>query len=478
MWANPWGGGGPIQQSAFQGMPNDQVDWAALAKQWIAQRETVAEHPPAMPIGGAPPPPPPPANGGPGGDDMDIEGDNENNSQDSNSYDYNSQGWGWNGAPNWNVNMAAGWGVNLGEGSKNPQSFDYSHQGNFPPAFDYNHGGDQFNFQGSGGDYNQYWEGQDNTPTPPGTEDENSGLDAAKRKTLPAWIREGLEKMEREKQKKMERERIEQEKKEAEKREQAEKEAMDDMTNDGEPHVPKKSRFDSDDEEDQSSLPPTPVKDRSRSPEQVKRRSPSPQEFKSEEEKQMEFMMKVRKMLTEILLDVTNSEIKSVCKEVYLKEKSRASKAPAKQLTKSTALASLTGLGLTGYGSDSDEEEEEEEEPDSDEDLEERIRQKKEAFERKIKEAGIYDEDELEPEAPKIFKDPISDKHSYPFQNKYNGIPGLDVKSEPESSSKDSKGKTERPAEKTKKAKKSRPTSSSSSSASGSSSESDSDSSK
>lgn len=48
--------------------------------------------------------------------------------------------------------------------------------------------------------------------------------------------------MEREKQKKMERERIEQ-KKEAEKREQAEKEAMDDMTNDGEPHVPKKSRF-------------------------------------------------------------------------------------------------------------------------------------------------------------------------------------------------------------------------------------------
>lgn len=72
------------------------VDWAALAKQWIAQRETVAEHPPAMPIGGAPPPPPPPANGGPGGEDMDIEGDNENNSQDSNSYGnmpvYQSQG--------------------------------------------------------------------------------------------------------------------------------------------------------------------------------------------------------------------------------------------------------------------------------------------------------------------------------------------------------------------------------------------------
>lgn len=54
-------------------------------------------------------------------------------------------------------------------------------------------------------------------------------------------------------------------------------------------------------------------------------------------------------------------------------------------------------VGLTGYGSGSEEEEEEEdeEEPDSDEDLEERIRQKREAYERKIKEEGIYNEDEL-----------------------------------------------------------------------------------
>lgn len=52
-------------------------------------------------------------------------------------------------------------------------------------------------------------------------------------------------------------------------------------------------------------------------------------------------------------------------------------------------------VGLIGYGSDSDEEEEEEEESDSDEDFEERIRRKKEVFERKIKEVGIYDEDEL-----------------------------------------------------------------------------------
>lgn len=52
-------------------------------------------------------------------------------------------------------------------------------------------------------------------------------------------------------------------------------------------------------------------------------------------------------------------------------------------------------VGLAEYGSDSEEGEEEEEEVDSDEDLEERIRQKKEAYERKIREEGIYNEDEL-----------------------------------------------------------------------------------
>lgn len=30
---------------------------------------------------------------------------------------------------------------------QNPQTFDYSHQGNFPPAFDYNHGGEPYSYQ-------------------------------------------------------------------------------------------------------------------------------------------------------------------------------------------------------------------------------------------------------------------------------------------------------------------------------------------
>ena len=63
---------------------------------------------------------------------------------------------------------------------------------------------------------------------------------------MPAWIREGLEKMEREKQKKLEKE---QKKKEEEEtriaKEKAEKEAEEalERENAGEPRIPRKSRF-------------------------------------------------------------------------------------------------------------------------------------------------------------------------------------------------------------------------------------------
>ena len=54
------------------------VDWAALAKQWIAQREAIdviqgQSQPPANQMAGAPPPPPPPQEG----DDMELD-DGEN----------------------------------------------------------------------------------------------------------------------------------------------------------------------------------------------------------------------------------------------------------------------------------------------------------------------------------------------------------------------------------------------------------------
>ena len=71
-------------------------------------------------------------------------------------------------------------------------------------------------------------------------------LDAAKRKALPVWIREGLEKMEREKQKKAEKEaKKRQQEEEKAAKEQAEKEAEEELErdNNGEPRVPRKSRF-------------------------------------------------------------------------------------------------------------------------------------------------------------------------------------------------------------------------------------------
>lgn len=64
--------------------------------------------------------------------------------------------------------------------------------------------------------------------------------DAVKRRTLPAWIREGLEKMEREKQKKLEKERMEQQRSQMSKKEKKENEDAEE--GDG-PRLPQKSKF-------------------------------------------------------------------------------------------------------------------------------------------------------------------------------------------------------------------------------------------
>lgn len=65
--------------------------------------------------------------------------------------------------------------------------------------------------------------------------------DAVKRRTLPAWIREGLEKMDREKQKKLEKERMEKQRAEMAKDEDKESDTVDEG-GDG-PRLPRKSKF-------------------------------------------------------------------------------------------------------------------------------------------------------------------------------------------------------------------------------------------
>lgn len=64
--------------------------------------------------------------------------------------------------------------------------------------------------------------------------------DAVKRRTLPAWIREGLEKMEREKQKKLEKERMEQQRSQLSKKE---KKATEDAEGGDGPRLPQRSKF-------------------------------------------------------------------------------------------------------------------------------------------------------------------------------------------------------------------------------------------
>lgn len=66
------------------------------------------------------------------------------------------------------------------------------------------------------------------------------GLDAVKRRTLPAWIREGLEKMDREKQRKLERERMEKERESMVKDDHVKNRGGEE--GDG-PYVPHKSKF-------------------------------------------------------------------------------------------------------------------------------------------------------------------------------------------------------------------------------------------
>lgn len=360
MWANQWQGGGnwPMQAN-FQSMPHDQVDWAALAKQWIAQREALGpEATPGAPVGSVVPPPPPPEEdnqvqvpeGGATQNDMEIcEEENAENNQG-----FQNDQWNWGGMPQqqWNES-SPGWGIHpppQGIPNKAPQGFEYNH-GSFQ-QFDYNHGGEQFGYHdqmenegppwGRGPPPHEQYGGPPRRPfrgrRPPRPlmeeEEDTTFLDAAKRKALPAWIREGLEKMEREKQKKLEKEqKARQEEEDRKAKELAEKEAAEELEKEksGEPRVPRKSRFDSEDEGDRSRSvsPARRSESRSLSPSPRKpspKRSPSPDEFKTEEEKQMELMLKVRRMLTEILLAVTDTELENIAKEVYRKAKQTASK--------------------------------------------------------------------------------------------------------------------------------------------------------
>ncbi|RXM30279.1 Ubiquitin carboxyl-terminal hydrolase 45 [Acipenser ruthenus] len=428
------------QKEAVDTSPG-QVDWAALAQAWIAQKESS------------------------GPNVVDQQG-MQTNGQENQGLDTGPNNHGnFQGDPNFSSMWQPEWGmphqtphpppqqqwmppapgpmdvVPPSEDSNSQDSVDFlpdSRHGifnqnnhnfggqpeNFTVApmavnqFDYQHGAAAFG-PPSGGFHPPYWQQsppQSHRDRPPmfrerprspiqmPVKQEPPALDAVKRRTLPAWIREGLEKMEREKQKKLEKERMDKQRAEMAKDEEKDKEEPEEE-GDG-PCLPRKSKFEEEDVRPEAKK----VEPESRSPSPIHEEQSEPE--MTEEEKEFQLMIMTKTVLTEVLFEVTNEEIYCVAKEVHRKatkgmhsasDQYKQVDAPAKQLAQSSALASLTGLGGLGeYGSDDSEDERSEtgsETSDTDdEELRHRIRQKQDAFWRKEKEQQFQERQQVEEE--------------------------------------------------------------------------------
>ncbi|XP_067840876.1 arginine/serine-rich protein PNISR isoform X2 [Heptranchias perlo] len=335
-------------QSFQQQQDPSQIDWAALAQAWIAQREAseesvTAQQPVMIPNGQAvhgiensqdnhgnfpgdpnfnrmweqdwgmqhhrPPQPPPDQQWIPTPAPMDIVPPSEDSSQDSGEFAPDSRRM-FNQVNNNNFGGAP---ENFGMGSVPVSQFDYQHGAAFGPP---------------GGFHPPYWQPgpppnrrdrpsyRDRPRSPITVKQDPPALDAVKRRTLPAWIREGLEKMEREKQKKLEKERLEKERAQSSKHKKDPEEVPEET--DG-PRLPHKSKFDSDDEDEEYETTETKISDKpSRSPSPVAQEEQSEPEM-TEEEKEFQMMIMMKMLLTEVLLEVTNEEIYYVAREVHRK---------------------------------------------------------------------------------------------------------------------------------------------------------------
>jgi len=420
-----WNGGGGWGMSGYPGQGGaggQDVDWAALAQQWIHSNQN---------SGGQQPPVPGTEKGDGGGEaSMDL-CDTEDQSQTSsgwegvtwNHHNQQQQGWtsGWNQGPSndWqNQAQMQGWQHTSESGNGWGMDSGWSDS-----AYGNGSGG-WMNEQSSGSIYSskelskdQLKSGNRGLPSLMDIDtkapDPYQGLNEDQRKRLPPWIREGLEKMERDKRKKEEEEIRKQrtaEKKAKQRREQEE------MLN-SDPSNPAKSKFDKSgsasesDSDEEPVLPAKPVKQKTKSRfenvddmvkeakvkvaaiEQVPLRFVPP--TKSKEEILEEMTMNLRKLMTVILLEVTNEEIGTLCENVYSKEKDKFGKPKLKTM-------------LSGYGSNS---ESEEDAHSDDDDLETILRKKRKKF--NALENDIRDECEKEEANYKHREQKwLADKHS------------------------------------------------------------------
>ncbi|GAB0095915.1 arginine/serine-rich protein PNISR [Sergentomyia squamirostris] len=373
-----------LNPQAYQNVSNEMVDWAKLAQQWIQMKENSDDVPDA--------PPPPPLSRSDfhkdfeeqGEAEMEVEKEEEQiqhqttwNSSWNNFRPQQNQ-WqnlssgpaGWSGwPPPSGVEVSGGAGFTRGPTEilpgtfRNPpssisalntvQEAPVWPRAHFPAAIVPLRGGTDLPGMVGKGDIHV------STCAPKSDvnfvqADTTQTIDAAKRKNLPAWIREGLEKMEREKLRQAEKEQEEQQhREEMEKQRQKEEEAMKELERlkkeeeDGEAKVPRKSKFESDsdsddnDEHEQKRKKQHSNKDsgRSRSPEEQ-----SPPVKKTVED----IMLDVRRTLTEILLEVTNEEIHEIATETLAraqKKKPKVNLSTSSILSKSN-LPSKLGLAI------------------------------------------------------------------------------------------------------------------------------------
>ncbi|XP_062536911.1 arginine/serine-rich protein PNISR-like [Armigeres subalbatus] len=399
-----------LNPSLYQNMSNEQVDWAALAQQWIQMKETL----PADMVPAAPPPPIISESYGSNSRDslpdgnltrsveeqgeapMEVERDEDHTSMaqhSANPWDNGSVSWQYPAQSQWrNQAWDQNWSSGASDANKNYDASSFAASTINPNASlavanwqakmariyklgDASEGSNAI--AGTVQPIGQSSSQHDSSAPPkriPGLmdqvikfdhhsdgvgdqgdpeDDPTQTLNDAKRKLLPAWIREGLEKMEREKQRQAEKEREQQQRAEMlQQRRQAELEALNELE-----AAKRKSKFESDSDDDDTG--------NDDQPEAERRGEDSPVPTRSREEILQELMIAVRKNLTEILLEVTNEEIALVAKETLNKTRR---KAPTAQALRKTGLATLTGgLGLGIYG-DSDEEDDSASDNDRDDD--------------------------------------------------------------------------------------------------------------
>lgn len=389
-----------LNPTAYQNVSNDQVDWAALAQQWILMKE--AGPPIPKPVKPLVPPIQEVANT-PNINNVQENATNlgKNQWEPPSSVGENwSSSWkpsNWN---NWN-NWAQGPPIpNMGVRPPllpNPKKFNDFHS--VPIPDDVSNGKNRFigppitdpsdsRYWTSAGHQQQQFRPhnkryskvnvprmptqhvpQARSPVPPPIQQQIlPPLDVNKRKQLPAWIREGLEKMEREKQKMMEKEReTHQLEKINQEIDQNKKEKMELLKSTMKER--ETSKFDS--EED--------ISDKEKSPKPIRRESPP--------RTREDMLLKVRRMMTQILLLVTDSQIKSIAKEEVLHVNKRKKYKASAQSVSAPRGANLSAkLGLSSYGSDSGSSSDSEgssQSRDSDEDLKDVIKRKQIDFHRK-----------------------------------------------------------------------------------------------